>query len=126
MLYARTGPEQTKFRLFVRLGGYSGEAQGEAYFDDISVTRIEAAPAGAAVFFPLAVPVFPVVLPDVLPDVVFPEAVFPLEALEAAVFPAVFPVVFPPEVFPAAAATFFGASSSDFWVTPQATAIFFS
>ena len=49
VLYARTGPEQTKFRLFVRLGGYSGEAQGEAYFDDISVTRIEAAPAGAAV-----------------------------------------------------------------------------
>ena len=49
VLYARTGPDQTRFRLFVRLGGYSGEAQGEAYFDDISVTRIESAPAGARV-----------------------------------------------------------------------------
>ncbi len=48
VLYVRTGPEQTKLRLYVRLGGYSGEAVGEALFDELSVMKLNVLPGGAA------------------------------------------------------------------------------
>lgn len=45
-LYGRTGPKQRTVTIFVRLGGYSGEATGEAWFDDISFRRVDEVPAG--------------------------------------------------------------------------------
>ena len=45
-LYGRTGRKQTGLTVFARLGGYSGEATGEAWFDDITLTRVAAVPAG--------------------------------------------------------------------------------
>lgn len=43
-LYGRTGPEQTTLTVFVRLGGYSGESEGSARFDDISLRRVDELP----------------------------------------------------------------------------------
>ena len=40
-LYGRTGKDQRTVTVFVRLGGYSGEATGEAYFRDISLCKVE-------------------------------------------------------------------------------------
>ncbi len=45
-LYGRTGKSQTSVTVFARLGGYSGEATGEAWFDDITLSRVDAVPAG--------------------------------------------------------------------------------
>ena len=45
-LYGRTGKNQRSINVFVRLGGYSGEAVGEAYFKDISLTKVEGVPEG--------------------------------------------------------------------------------
>ena len=42
--YGRTGPNQTAVTVFARLGGYSGEAIGEAWFDGLSLTRVESVP----------------------------------------------------------------------------------
>lgn len=47
-LYGRTGSDQDKAIVCVRLGGYSGEATGVAAFDDISLTRVDAVPEGYA------------------------------------------------------------------------------
>ena len=45
-LYGKTGEKQDRLTLYVRLGGYSGEALGEAWFDDISVHRVDSAEEG--------------------------------------------------------------------------------
>ncbi len=45
-LYGRTGDGQTTLTVFARLGGYSGEATGEAWFDDVSLTQVAEVPAG--------------------------------------------------------------------------------
>ncbi len=45
-LYGRTGPEQTSLTVYVRLGGYSGETVGEAWFDSVSVRRVDEAESG--------------------------------------------------------------------------------
>ena len=45
--YGRTGADQHFVTVFARLGGYSGEAEGEAWFDGISLTRLDALPEGA-------------------------------------------------------------------------------
>lgn len=45
-LYGRTGPNQKEVSVFVRLGGYSGEAIGEAWFRDVTLCRVDAVPAG--------------------------------------------------------------------------------
>ena len=45
-LYGRTGKEQHSVNVFVRLGGYSGEAIGEAYYRNISLTKVEGMPEG--------------------------------------------------------------------------------
>ena len=45
-LYGRTGKEQHSVNVFVRLGGYSGEAIGEAYFRDIVLEKVNGVPEG--------------------------------------------------------------------------------
>ncbi len=45
-LYGRTGANQTEVTVFARLGGYSGEATGEAWFDDVSLNRVDSVPEG--------------------------------------------------------------------------------
>ena len=49
-LYGRTGPDQTSLKVYVRLGGYSGESMGEAWFDNVSVRRVDAAENGYSVW----------------------------------------------------------------------------
>ena len=44
--YGITGPDQTELTIFVRVGGYSGESQGAAAFDDLSLTEVEELPDG--------------------------------------------------------------------------------
>ncbi len=44
--YGRTGPSQTGLTVYARLGGYSGEAEGEAWFDGLSFERVNALPEG--------------------------------------------------------------------------------
>lgn len=49
-LYGRTGPNQNTVTVFARLGGYSGESEGKAYFDDIRLTKVNGAvPSGTFV-----------------------------------------------------------------------------
>ncbi|MBE5783499.1 MAG: phospholipid carrier-dependent glycosyltransferase [Clostridiales bacterium] len=43
-LYGRTGPNQRSVTVYARLGGYSGEATGQAYFDGISLCRVDSVP----------------------------------------------------------------------------------
>ncbi len=45
--YGRTGARQTGITVFARLGGYSGEAVGEAWFDQVELRRVESLPEGA-------------------------------------------------------------------------------
>ena len=45
-LYGRTGKEQHSVDVFVRLGGYSGESIGEAYFRDITLSKVDGVPEG--------------------------------------------------------------------------------
>lgn len=45
-LYGRTGESQRSVTVFARLGGYSGEATGEAWFDDITLCRVDSVPSG--------------------------------------------------------------------------------
>lgn len=44
--YGRTDSDQTELTVFVRLGGYSGESQGRASFDAISLEQVEKIPDG--------------------------------------------------------------------------------
>ena len=49
-LYGQTGPDQNTITVFARLGGYSGESEGRAYFDDIRLTKVTGAvPSGVFV-----------------------------------------------------------------------------
>lgn len=48
-LYGRTGVEQTSITVYARLGGYSGEAIGEAMFDNLSFHAVASVPAGYTV-----------------------------------------------------------------------------
>ena len=45
-LYGRTGENQTRLTVFIRLGGYSGESSGEAWFGSASVTAVDSVPEG--------------------------------------------------------------------------------
>ncbi len=49
-LYGRTAENQERLTVYVRLGGYSGEALGEAWFDDVSVRRVDSAPEGYGIY----------------------------------------------------------------------------
>ena len=42
--YGMTDDDQTEVTIFARVGGYSGESQGVASFDDISLVEVEALP----------------------------------------------------------------------------------
>lgn len=42
--YGETGPEQTELTFGVRVGGYSAESVGKAYFDDIALEEVNALP----------------------------------------------------------------------------------
>ena len=48
-LYAHTGKGQKEATVCVRLGGYGSEAAGKAYFTDVVLEQVEAAPVGAFV-----------------------------------------------------------------------------
>ncbi|MEO3943908.1 glycosyltransferase family 39 protein [Gorillibacterium sp. CAU 1737] len=48
--YGKTGKSQKELQVAVRLGGYGSLGAGKAYFDDVSLTKLSAAPAGATVF----------------------------------------------------------------------------
>ena len=49
-LYGKTVKDQDTLTVFVRLGGYSSESKGTAYFDNIKLEKIENAPDGAIVY----------------------------------------------------------------------------
>jgi len=49
-LYGRTGPEQHTLTVFARLGGYSGESEGEAWFAELSLKKMAQEPAEAVVY----------------------------------------------------------------------------
>ena len=44
--YGRTGKNQRSLTVSVRLGGYSSEATGDAFFDDITLCRVDSVPQG--------------------------------------------------------------------------------
>lgn len=43
-LYGETGEDQREVTVFARVGGYSGESQGKASFDDLRLEKIDALP----------------------------------------------------------------------------------
>ncbi len=45
-LYGMTGEKQTHVTIYARLGGYSGESTGEAWFRDITMNRVDEVPEG--------------------------------------------------------------------------------
>ena len=47
--YGKTGPRQRVAVIGARVGGYSEESVGKAYFDDISIVKVDAVPAGTEV-----------------------------------------------------------------------------
>ena len=46
-IYGQTGPEQTTLTVYARLGGYSGESEGLALFDDLRLEKVAQVPANA-------------------------------------------------------------------------------
>ena len=48
-LVGRTGPDQTSLGVLVRVGGYSAVNTGKGWFDDVTVTRLDAEPEGVEV-----------------------------------------------------------------------------
>ena len=46
VLYGRTGADQHTVTIFVRLGGYSGESTGEAWFRDVTLCKVDGIPSG--------------------------------------------------------------------------------
>lgn len=44
-MYGETGEDQTEVTIFVRLGGYSGESEGFAAFDNIRLEQVDSIPA---------------------------------------------------------------------------------
>lgn len=44
--YGLTGNDQDEVTIFARVGGYSGESQGKAAFDDLSLVRVDTVPTG--------------------------------------------------------------------------------
>ncbi len=58
-LYGETGEDQYDVTVFARVGGYSGESQGKAYFDQLSLREVDAVPGDgvAALWFKDTTPV---------------------------------------------------------------------
>ncbi len=44
--YGQTGPEQDELTVYARVGGYSGESIGKAWFRNLSLVQVEAVPGG--------------------------------------------------------------------------------
>ena len=44
--YGETGPDQYEITVFARVGGYSGESKGSAFFDGLTLTEVEGLPDG--------------------------------------------------------------------------------
>lgn len=44
--YGETGPDQVAVDVYARLGGYSGESSGKAWFADISLRKTDSVPSG--------------------------------------------------------------------------------
>ncbi len=44
--YGETGPDQRKVGIGVRVGGYGAESTGKAFFDDVSIQRLDELPQG--------------------------------------------------------------------------------
>ena len=42
--YGETGPDQHSLTVFARLGGYSGESTGKAWFANLSLTKVSSVP----------------------------------------------------------------------------------
>jgi predicted membrane-bound dolichyl-phosphate-mannose-protein mannosyltransferase/Gpi18-like mannosyltransferase len=57
--YGETGEDQHEIELGVRVGGYSAESQGTAYFDDIRVEKVSTVPTGVipSLWYTVDVPV---------------------------------------------------------------------
>lgn len=57
--YGETGEDQEEVTVFVRVGGYSGESEGMAQFDDVSLRKVDELPEGvvADLWFKLQTPV---------------------------------------------------------------------
>lgn len=49
-LYGCTGADQTSLIVYARLGGYGGESTGQAFFKDLSLTRVSQVPDGEMVY----------------------------------------------------------------------------
>ncbi|MEX1376384.1 MAG: phospholipid carrier-dependent glycosyltransferase [Eubacteriales bacterium] len=49
-MYGKTAKGQEQLTVFARLGGYSNESIGTAYFDDIRLEKVKEAPEGAKVY----------------------------------------------------------------------------
>ena len=43
--YGETGPDQQDVTIFLRLGGYSGESMGKAWFTDVTLEEVDSLPA---------------------------------------------------------------------------------
>lgn len=50
-LTGKTGKDQTKITIALRIGGYSAESKGEAWFDDVKVEELNSAPASFSDFY---------------------------------------------------------------------------
>lgn len=48
-VYGRTAGDQRELTVWVRVGGYSADSAGMAWFDDVSLMAVESAPAGVPV-----------------------------------------------------------------------------
>ena len=46
-MYGETDADQTVVTVFARLGGYSGESEGTAWFDNLSLVKVDEVPEGA-------------------------------------------------------------------------------
>lgn len=44
-IYGKTGPKQKEITVYLRLGGYSGESQGIALFDNVSLVKVDTVPS---------------------------------------------------------------------------------
>ena len=49
-LYGRTGPDQRTLDIFCRVGGYGALGTGKGMFDDISLVKLDSAPANGMVY----------------------------------------------------------------------------
>lgn len=56
-LYGETAEDQYEVTVFARVGGYSGESQGKAYFDGLSLVQVDSVPGDGAASLWFSIPV---------------------------------------------------------------------